>query len=361
MIRWMELLSARRRHVGLASGLVLATVAILAIWIALGLGGAQVTLWVDDLSTPIAAALACALCLRARTRYSGDLRLSWTLLACATACWTAAELVWGVYALLLDAEVPSPSWADVGYLLAIPLTLAALIKHPAISGGGTRKLRSVLDGLLIATALLFLSWTVVLGPLWHSTDLSTLGGLVTLAYPFGDAVIVLFVVLAIRGMSGEERRSLWFLLAALLAMALSDSLFTYLTEIAGYQSSSANVIDVGWIAAYLGIGLAAFSASGADVRVMIPARSAPSLVSLVAPLLPVLIALSATAVEIKLGHHLDRPDWLMAFGLIALVLVRQGLLILELLRPAANGEGLSRRLTEAAVGGYENSNSHIRT
>ena len=179
--------------------------------------------------------------------------------------WTLAEVIWGYYALILDVEVPVPSWADVGYLSAIPLAVAALVVHPATRGSGTRKARSVFDGLVIATALMFLSWTLVLGPLWRSADLSTWTGVVTLAYPFGDVVIVFFIVLAIRGMTGGDRLSLWCLLGALLVMALSDSTFTYLTDVTTYTSPG--LIDTGWIAAYLGIALAAFGSrpSGAVV------------------------------------------------------------------------------------------------
>ena len=53
-----------------------------------------------------------------------------------------------------------PSWADVGYLSAIPFAVAALVAHPATGGGGTRKARSLFDALLVATALMFLSWTL---------------------------------------------------------------------------------------------------------------------------------------------------------------------------------------------------------
>jgi hypothetical protein len=154
----------------------------------------------------------------------------------AVACWTVAEIVWGYYALILNVPVPEPSWADVGYLSAIPLAVAALVVHPATHGSGTRKTRSVLDGLVLATALLFLSWTLVLGPLWRTTDLGTWAGVVALAYPSGDAVIVFFIVLAIRGMRSGDRLSLWCLLAGLLAMALSDSTFTHLTAAANYTS-----------------------------------------------------------------------------------------------------------------------------
>ena len=323
---------------------------LFAVWIGLHIGGAQVTLWVDDVATPLAALTACVLCFRAAARDGGRMRLFWLLLGCATASWTVAELIWGYYALILTEEVPVPSWADLGYLSAIPLTVAALVVHPATRGSGTRKARWVFDGLVVATALLFLSWTLVLGPLWRSADLSTWAGVVTLAYPFGDVVIVFFIVLAIRGMTGGDRLPLWCLLAALLAMALSDSTFTYLTEVAGYTSG--DLIDAGWIAAYLGIALAAFSSQSSSGVVPRAERSRPSLASLIAPLLPVLLALTVAAVEIKLGHHLDHAAWLMAFGLIALVLARQGLMVLELLAPSRDVHaGLVQRLAGAALGG----------
>ncbi|MGA2165500.1 MAG: hypothetical protein ABSH36_13660 [Solirubrobacteraceae bacterium] len=349
----MELSLDSRRFLA-AVGVVVLGTAVSGAWIGLRIGGARATLWVDDCVTPLAAGVACVLCLRARARGVGRMRLFWTVLACATASWTFAELVWGWYALVLDVEVPSPSWADVGYLAAIPLSVAALVVHPATSASGTRKARWVFDGLVLATALTFLSWTLVLGPLWRSTDLSTWGGVVTLAYPFGDVVILFFVVLTIRGMTGADRLSLWCLLGALGVMALSDSTYTYLAEAASYNSANANPIDTGWIAAYLGIALAAFSSRSS---VAVPARAErvrPALASAVAPLLPVLLALAVAAVQIGLGHHLDRAAWLMAVGLIALVLVRQALMVLELLTPGRDARAsLVQRLAQAAVGGAD--------
>ncbi len=343
----MPLDGSNRRFLG-AVGLALLTLAIFGAWIGLSVGGDRASLWVDDLATPAAAMLASAMCLQARSRHHGRLRLFWSLMACATAFWTLAEVIWGFYALILNKEVPVPSWADVGYLAAIPLAVAALMVHPATRGSKSRKTRWMFDGLVVATALLFLSWTVVLGPLWRSADLSTWTGIVSLAYPFGDVVIVFFIVLAIRGMTGSDRHSLRCLLAGLLAMALSDSTFTYLTDVANYSSGS--LIDTGWVAAYLGIALAAFSSEQEATLPERAAASAPSLASLVSPLLPVLLALTVAAVEIRLGHHLDRAAWVMAFGLIALVLVRQTLLVLELL---ALGRGspadLMQRLTHAAL------------
>lgn len=325
-------------------------VAFVAGWIALDLGGNRATLWVDDLATPAAAALACVVCVRAAVRHHGRMRGFWALFGCATAFWAFAEIVWGVYALILDRPVPAPSWADAGYLLAIPLAMAALLVHPATVGRRARTARSLFDGLVIATAMLFISWTLVLGGLWHHTDLSTFAGLVAIAYPFGDVLICVLVVMTLRAMSGVDRRSLWMLLAALFAMALSDSVYTYLSDAGSYASGSPHLIDAGWVAAYLGIAVAAATSTVGDIRRLAIARRGPSLVSLVAPLVPVLGALAVATVALKLGHRLDRPAWGMAVGLVGIVLVRQCVLVIELVESrAAAGRSLVDRLVDAVI------------
>jgi hypothetical protein len=349
----MDLALERRRFAVGAAAVVLAS-GVFAAWIELGIGGSTSTLWFDDIATPLAALTGFVLCVRARLRHHDETRLFWTLLAAAMACWTAAEVIWGYYALIVGVAVPEPSWADVGYLGAIPLAVAALVVHPATRGSNTRKARRVFEGLLVATSLLFLSWTVVLGPLWRSTNLSTLGGIVSIAYPFGDVVIVFFIVLAIRGMTGSDRLPLWCLLAGLMAMVLADSTFTYLTDTSSYTSPG--LVDTGWVLAYLAIGLSAFSSCPRAVSIANRERQAPTLASLVAPIVPVLAALAVAAVEIRLGDHIGRPAWLMVFALVVLVLSRQALAVVELLEQGRDGKsgGLMARLSDAALGGGRN-------
>jgi len=192
-----------------------------------------------------------------------------------------------------------------------------------------------------------LSWTLVLGPLWRSSDLSTLGGIVALAYPFGDVVVVFFIVLALRRTAGTDRLSLGCLLAGLLAMALTDSSYAYLTGVTSYTSPG--LIDTGWVAAYLSIALAAFSSRPTGATLPRVEHTRPSLLSLVAPLVPVLLALGAVAVETRLGHQLDRAAWLLALGLIVLVLVRQGLILFEVFAPGHTQSSVTQRLEHAAL------------
>jgi len=172
---------------------------------------------------------------------------------------------------------------------------------------------------------------------------------VTFAYPFGDVVIAFFVFLTIRGSTGSGRIWLWCLLGGLMMMAATDSISSYVIEAEGY--SGTGPLDVGWFAAYLGIALAAYTALREVEPAAVLAHPRPSLASALAPLLAVILALTVAAVDIRLGNHLGRASWLMAFALIALVLIRQGLVALELLGPAGRGRAdLMGRFTETMLG-----------
>lgn len=288
----------------------------------------------DDVGTLLAALAATALCVRAGLRQEGRTRLCWLLFAAATALWSVGEAAWAFYDLVLQRDIPVPSWADIGYLGAVPFAVAALIIHPAMHTGRVRRARSLIDGLVIATSLAFLSWTFLLEPVWNDSDLTTAGGIVSVAYPFSDVVIVFFIVLVARRMAGEDRRALWWLLAGLLLMALSDSVYTYLTAVRSYEPG--NALDVGWIAAYLAIAVSALAARPRHA-VAAPAPPPPdTLARIVAPFLPLLAAMTAIGVKAQLGEELDTASVVIAFGLLTLVLVRQGLLFYDL---AVSGEG----------------------
>jgi hypothetical protein len=326
-----------------AAGVALLATGLFFGWLGLDVGGGTSVRYVDDLGTVFAALTAAVLCARAGRKQAGSLRRFWWLLGAACGAWTLGEALWAVYELALHASVPFPSWADLGYLGAIPFAVAALLSHPAMRVGGTTLARTVLDGMVLATSLLFLSWALVLGPLWRSTDLSTLAGVVALAYPFADVVVVFLVVLIVRGMTGSHRLSLWCLLGGLLAMAISDSTYAYLTEVQGYATG--NLLDAGWVAAYLAIALGAYAADAGATTVQRMRSSSPTLASLTTPFLPVLGALTLAAIEVESGHDLDNVALWTAFALAGLVLARQALLAVDVFARRRDHElTMSRRL-----------------
>jgi hypothetical protein len=334
-------------------------VGLFAAEIASGLGGDSAVRYVDDLGTLAAALAAAALCVRAADRHAEAWRPFWRLLAAATGFWALGELLWALYDLILDGSVPVPSWADAAYLAAIPCAAAALLAHPALRGRTTGKARATLDGGVIAAALFFVAWVLLLGPLWRSTDLTTLGGLVAVAYPAGDVVLVFLIVLIIRGTTDRDRLGLWLLLFGLSAMTLSDAAYGYLTEVAGYATG--NLTDVGWVAAYLAIALGAYVSrsqpAAADPR---PAPPALTRAALLTPFVPVLTALGLAAVRIQLTGHLDRVASATALVLVAAVLLRQALVAFDVRRGAGAGAPFTRRVL-ASLGGAVGGDGETRS
>lgn len=283
--------------------------AVFAVWMSSGFGVEPTTRYVNDVGTIVAALAASLLCFRAALGNTGGMRRFRWLLGAACTAWTLGEVIWAAYDLPLSDPIPVPSWADLGYLGAIPLAVAALLAHPAMVGTAARRARFTLEGLLVATALLFLGWTLVLGPLWRSTDVTTLGGLVAIAYPFGDVVIVFFVVLGVRRMGSADRLALWCLL------------------------------DTGWFAGCLVIAVGAFGSHSGGVTVGCDEATTPAVAALVVPFVPIVGALSVIALKPELVQALDPVAFTLAFALAALVLARQLLVLREALTPSGHSAG----------------------
>jgi hypothetical protein len=116
-------------------------------------------------------------------------------------------------------------------------------------------------------------------------------------------------------------------LLGLFAMAVSDSTYAYLVEVGRY--STGNVVDAGWVLAYLAIAVGATCDTG-EAIVTAPVESGEvSLASLVTPYVPVLLALSLITVKLELHRGVDRLSWLTGFGLALLVVARQLLLFVD--------------------------------
>ncbi len=96
-------------------------------------------------------ALAAGLqALRRSRRESGGAARAWLLLGLGCLSWGSGQAAWTWYESVLGREVPFPSIADVGYLLFVPLVAAALLAFPSAPRRLSTRIRTVLDGLLIA-------------------------------------------------------------------------------------------------------------------------------------------------------------------------------------------------------------------
>lgn len=309
-------------RLAIAAGAV--TVAF-AGWLVLEVGGPWTTTAVDDLGELAAALVAGIACVRRASREPVRGRRSWQLLAASAFAWAAGEAVWSFEELVRGREVPFPSLADVGFLAAVPLAVAALLSFPGGPVDAAGRFRALLDGLLVGCSILLVSWAHVLAPIYEGTDAGVFATALSLAYPLGDIVVVtIVVVVALRPSAAGSRRPLALVGSGLLALAVADTAFAYLTE-AG-EFGNGNVLDTGWVAGFLLIALGAAWPATPPSQAGAAPRVAKRTVLL--PYASVLVAFAITVLESVHGH-LDPFLVVNGFALFGLLAARQFLVLLE--------------------------------
>ncbi len=285
---------------------------------------------VSNLAQCLAPALAALACLRASRRaVHRDHERSWRFLAGSALSWSLGQMAWTFY----DASgvaAPFPSLADVGYLAAIPLALTGVFFLSSRSSARNRAV-GILDGLIVATALLAISWPFALGPSWDAGGDSPFSFALSLAYPIGTLVVASSVLLAI--MRNEARQTsipLGTIATALLVLASADSLFVWTTIKGTEQQVSPS--DLGWVGGYLILLVAAtaFPLHAPDPKWISRARG-PEVVEFRRAMLPITVAGAALLVRVSLLVVGGRDVFLdvITAAIIALVLARHLLTVRE--------------------------------
>ena len=313
--------SGRERRVFFwAAAAIIVIVVGFVAWMEFRIGGDRVTIAVDDIGEAAAAFAAAVCCGLAARRNSGRSRLGWALLSASAATWAAGEVVWSVYEVGMGIDVPYPSAADVGFLGAIPLAAAGILAFFTAPRGTSIRLRLWLDGVIVFLALLFVAWALGLKPVYSDVGVPPLDKIFNLAYPLSDILIGTILVLAIRRATTEAQGRLLLLLGGLAANSLADSAFAYLTA-NGTYGAIGSVLDSGWVAGYLMIGLAALWPSSAARKVV--SERPIDIWQLVLPWLAILgVGLSAILMAMS-GHPLDLFLTVLTGALVILLMVSQ--------------------------------------
>ncbi|HYD08817.1 MAG TPA: EAL domain-containing protein [Acidimicrobiales bacterium] len=255
----------------------------------------------------------------------------WLLLAIALGLLTLGDSIFNAHELVFDND-PFPSLADVAYLGAYPFLCAAgvLLVRRRLPG---QDAGSFVDAAMLGVGAAVASWVFLMEPYAQDHGLRLVEQVVSIAYPAADLVLVVVIARLVLA-PGTRSPSHQLLFAGLLLTLLVDTAFAW-EELQG-TFLSVEVIDVGFLVAYLLVGAAALHPSMADAeRRVQPTRHEPGVwrVGLlgIAALVPTAF-LVAEIVQDSLDHGLA-----IVIGSIALVvlgMVRVGLLMRELARTA---------------------------
>jgi diguanylate cyclase (GGDEF)-like protein len=164
-------------------------------------------------------------------------------------CWTLGDFVL-TYMSMGGKTPPSPSGADILYLLFYPLAYVATVM--LLHRGLSRLARpNWLDGVVAGLGAAALCATFAFHSIHNLTGGSSLGTAVNLAYPVGDLMLLL---LAIGGtvLLSSRGSSQWFLLAAGLLVIVVGDTFNLVGSSAGLTTRfGTDFNQIAWPAAIL--------------------------------------------------------------------------------------------------------------
>jgi len=206
--------------------------------------------------TPFVSTLAGLMLLFAAWRLRQSNRraaLAWTLLGAAQLFTAIGDVTWYVIEIL-QGEPPSPSLADVFYLLNYPIFLLGVLQLAPKSVFTRQWVKTTIDMTILLLTTVLMLWNYLLAPLLSVFEGSRLLLFITMAYPTGDLLLVwALLVVLYRYKPGAGMRYFRLLAAGLVMTIIYDLIFLYQTVVGiAWSGSWADLI---YTLAFLTIGL----------------------------------------------------------------------------------------------------------
>ncbi|MFP5219984.1 MAG: putative bifunctional diguanylate cyclase/phosphodiesterase [Actinomycetes bacterium] len=277
-----------------------AAVLLLAGWLVVASPGPSVDAVVSGAAWTAAAATAAWRCLRAAQR-GGAASRSWRLLGIGAAAWAVGVVPWAALQLRAAAAPPFPTLADVAFLVFPLLAVGALLRFPGLPVSTTTRLRMLLDGTVVTSALVLL---VVFG---GAAEVAGGPAAVTgrLAFLVLDVLAATLAVLVLdrirRGSLPAVRRAA----TAVAVIVVGDLVYGAVASGTGYTAGGP--LDALWCAGFL------LLASAAGVRGGAIGDPRPG-----TRLLPALPATAAGVALLLSGRLLTGLDPVLTGALVAL-------------------------------------------
>ncbi|WP_127480463.1 sensor histidine kinase [Nocardioides pantholopis] len=269
------------------------------------------------------AAVGITACLVRVRQTRGRRRRTWVLVAAAGLAGIASNL-W-VAGMGAD-PVDSPSGVGDGIIcLALLLSTAALLTFPTIRRRGIDRTLLILDGAVIAAAVVVTTSILVYQRVLES-DSAHRTALTTQLIPVFDVVLVTVALLLIVRSTGADRPALALISAGFVMYTVADLAFAVLVATREFQFGT--LVDLGWMAGYLLIGLAAWYPSAHEEGPS-PAPASLSDARATAVVYAVVLVAGAVQVLAPVAGRFGTAQGLLWLVIVAAVGARQTLLTLD--------------------------------
>jgi diguanylate cyclase (GGDEF)-like protein/PAS domain S-box-containing protein len=214
-------------------------------------------------SQVVAGLIACRWTFSNFRRFQGKQRNAWLLITGVVLAQVAGVLVDGIRDAGLRLPQAQPSWSTISTIASIPLALGAAI-YLLTERFELARLRTILDGIIVAISAFFIAWSSVIGELVSNTVHNVSTELNQLASPVADVAYLVVIVLLVMRAPRAERMGFAFFAGALASAVAADVGSSYYT--AHHVYSAGQWYAAFWFAAYLCVAWAAMHTSPSSPR-----------------------------------------------------------------------------------------------
>jgi hypothetical protein len=194
-------------------------------------------------------------------------------LALGLLSWSLGNWIWSYYNFFGNIEVPYPSFADVGYILAIPFWIIGTFHLSKVTGArvSLQKLGGRLYLFLLPIIAAIFSYYILIvvarNSVFEVTNESLLKTFFDFAYPVGDWMIltIAFLIwgLSLKYLGGRYKWPIFTVLLGFVLMFFADSLFSYFTTLETYYNGGP--IDIVFVLALFMISFGITSFDNKDI------------------------------------------------------------------------------------------------
>jgi signal transduction histidine kinase/CheY-like chemotaxis protein len=183
---------------------------------------------------------------------------AWLFISASLFSYLLGDIFFAYYDLILE-QSPSPSIADVFYLLSYPLFLIGAFYIPSIAFKSSERAKLLLDTGIVLISAILIYWSLFIAPIIElnkGTDLETM--ILAVAYPVGD-LIQLFALIELLFSRNKKIGfdPLLFLGLFCAIGIIADAI--YMTQSMSGSYVSGTLLDAVWIVSSLMICLAGIS------------------------------------------------------------------------------------------------------
>ncbi len=214
------------------------------------------------------------------------------------------------------------SLLDVRFAAVVVATILGMTLLASSPAPARTRLQAVLDGAIVASSLLFISWGTVLAPAYRNVGVALDLRLIDLLHPLGDLVLATTVVFMLYRAWSAKRLSWLYLAVGVLVNAVTDSGSTWMQ----LRSIDTQLLNGGWLVGFTLIGVSAvFEKRNRPISSIV---RFPIAATAFLKVPPVAVGILAATKELTTG---ELEPFLFWNGLlvVALVLIRELLTVVE--------------------------------